>query len=302
MRCCRSAVRRALTISLLGAALLAQAEKQTPADVLKGAGYESVSLRRTGQNHWFIFGSVDGRRRSCLVDTGWSYTAVSTNTAARLATTNQIGRLELGGLVLTNVPVRSLDLRVNGQATSYDVVLGCDFLVAHQAVIDFHNSRLYLRLDRLPPENRIGLEAVFRAGGWNEIEMKLLSPPALTSQATIREVKTELLMDSGAMWSCLDQQLADEAGLRMAVSANRLSGPGANGQRGFAVTDLKTWSLGSVSMSERTFAVLDISDWGLGSNGKLFPQVKGILGGAELITNCAWMDCGSLKLWVKPRR
>lgn len=302
MRCFRSAVRRTLTISLLGTALLAQAEKQTPAEVLRGSGYESVSLRRTGQNHWFIFGNVDGRRRSCLVDTGWSYTAVSTNTAARLATTNRIGRLELGALVLTNVPVRSLDMRVNGQSTSYDVVMGCDFLVAHQAVIDFHNSRLYLRLDRLPPENRIALEAAFRTGGWNEVEMKLLSPPALTSQATIREVKTELLMDSGAMWSCLDQQLADEAGLRTAVSANRLSGPGASGRRGFAVTDLKTWSLDSVSMSERTFAVLDLSDWGLGSNGKLFPQVKGILGGAELIANRAWMDCGSLKLWVKPCR
>src|SRR6478609_11993992 len=280
MQRCRSAVRWGLVVSLICWSVRAAAEKPDVAARLKEHGYESVALRRTGQNHWFIFGRLDGRRRSCLVDTGWSYTAVSTNTADRLAATNRIDRLELGGLVLTNVPVHIGDMQVNGQPTAYDVMLGCDLLMAYQAVIDFRNSRLYLRMNKATSDDREGLGVAFRAGGWKEIEMQFRSPPALTSQATINATTLELLLDSGAMWSCLDDQLAREAGLQKAASANRLSGPGANGRRGFAVADLKTWSLGSVPMSERTFAVLDLSDWGLGSNGKLFPQVKGILGGA----------------------
>lgn len=293
--------RLAILLAALASGRVA-AETPAPAAVLQTHGYESVSLRRTGQNHWFLFGRVDGRRRSCLVDTGWAYTTVSTNTAARLAAPNQIERLELGGIVLSNMPVRASDLRVNGQPTAYDVVLGCDFLLAHQAVLDFRSARLYLRRNPATDEDQAALTAAFQATGRKEVGVRLQIPPALTVRAAIRETNTELLVDSGAMWSCLDAQLALRAGLRTAGSVHRMSGPGAGGQRNFAVADLPVWSLDSHRMPERTMAVLDLSDWGLGAKAKLFPQVEGILGGAELLATEAWLDCGQLKLWVRPAR
>ena len=42
-------------------------------------GYEQIELRRSGENRLFLFGKLDGRKHSLLVDTGWSFTTVSAN-------------------------------------------------------------------------------------------------------------------------------------------------------------------------------------------------------------------------------
>jgi predicted aspartyl protease len=264
-------------------------------------GYETVPLRRTDENHWFIFGRAEGRKRSCLVDTGWSFTTISTNTAARLAETNSLRRLDLSGVVLTNVPALTSDLRVNGEPTSYDVVLGCDFFRRYRAIIDCGAGKLYLRQPGAAPVDQQKMEAELKATGWNEIELREHTPPALTCVATVNGRVTELLVDSGAMWSCLDERFAAAISLRARSSPRQLLGPAANGKRAFAVADLKSWSLGSQPMPERTVAVLDLSAWGLGAEGKLFPRVEGILGGAELRALDAIIDCGNLKLWLRAR-
>ena len=106
-------------------------ERVAPAAVLLQLGYEAIPLRRTGENHVFLFGQVNGRRRSCLVDTGWSLATVSTNTAARLNPPGVIERLKLGSVVLTNESVVVQDMRINGRPAPYEVVLGCDFLMRH---------------------------------------------------------------------------------------------------------------------------------------------------------------------------
>ncbi len=283
--------------------LSSPASAKSPAAKLRATlaaqGYESIVLRRTGQNHWFVFGQMEGQRRSCLIDTGWAYTSVSRSLATRLSFTNQIEQLKVGDLVLSRVPVRVADLQVNGQATGYAVVLGCDFLLAHQALMDFRNARLYLR--RHPPsgEQHRALDAALSSTGRAAVTVQLQHPPALTAVATIREINTQLLVDSGAMWSCLDSKFAQRAKLSSVKSIQRIFGPGASGQRNFAVADLASWSLGMVPMKECSVAVLDLSDWGLGDRAKLFPSVEGILGGSELLTTEAWLDCGQLKLWLK---
>ena len=54
---------------LVGAAL--------PHQVLPGMGFETIELRRTADHHLYLSGKVDGRRRSFLVDTGWSETTLN---------------------------------------------------------------------------------------------------------------------------------------------------------------------------------------------------------------------------------
>lgn len=294
----RAAVLGGLIALVLTAGFAAAAERRSLGATLGDAGFETVSLRRTGQQHLFIFGQVEGRRRSCLVDTGWSFTTVSTNTAGRLVGANAVRELKLGIVVLTNIPVVVSDLRVNGQPTAYDVVLGADFLLRHQAIVDCGGNKLYLRRSEVSAPNAFDLGPLLGKAGWVGIPLQLRTPPAVTIAAHINGQATELLVDSGAMWSCLDQRFAAAAGLRSCASLNRMTGPAVGQRRAYAVADVKSWSLGLAPRGERTFAVFDLADWGLGAGGKLFPDVAGILGGAELKVWNALIDCGNRKLWV----
>ncbi len=297
--------RRRILGILAGAILAAVADgtgaaaQRIPAAVLSQLGYELIELRRTGQNHLFLFAQVNNRRRSCLVDTGWSFTTVSTNTAARLNPPLTIGQFKLGRVILTNEPVMVQDMRVNGRPAPYDVVLGCDFLTRHHAVIDCANNRLYLRRTAPSPEQAEVLERQLRNAGKLAIELKRHRPPALTCQAKINQQPVALLVDSGAVWSCLDAKTAAALNLQLSPSPNRIRGAGAAGQRELAVADLKQLQIGEREVRRLSVAVLNLADWGLGADGKVLENVGGILGGGELATLGAVIDCHQLKLWLQ---
>jgi len=298
----RSFLKTGLLFAWLWPLLAVAAPRLDLGRTLTQLGYEMVELRRTGDNHLYLFGKVDGRRRSCLVDTGWSFSTISTNTAARLMEPNRIAQLTLGRVVRTNEVVRVEDLRVNGRPTSYDVVLGCDFLRRHHAIIDCGERRLYLRTEALTLGQQNELQSKLAAAGFRKVEMKPREPWALTCTAQVNGSAVELLVDSGAMWSCLDTDLAKSLKLRALPTLNHMTGPAANGQRSFAVADLKSWQLDEVLMPETSAAIFHLKDLGLGPEGKLFPDVGGILGGAELRKQHAVIDCGELKLWLRPGR
>jgi predicted aspartyl protease len=269
---------------------------------LQQRGYETVTLRRTAANHWYVVGRVEERRRSCLVDTGWSFTTVTTNTAAALARTNRIAELKLGRIAMTNVPVRAADLRVNGRPTSYDVVLGADFLIQHQAWLDCGAGRLYLRQTPLPAAERIQLEEWLQQHGWVAVRLTRRSPPTWSLATLIQNHPVELLVDNGATWSCLDPATAQAANLQVLPSLHQISGPAAGGKRNFSVAQVRDWRWEDRIISSRSVAVLALRDWGLGPEGELFPDVGGILGGAELLAARVLVDCAGDKLWIPRRR
>jgi len=275
-------------------------ERFNPATALPPLGYEAVELRRTGENHLFLLGQVNGRRRSCLVDTGWSLATVSTNTAARLNPPRVIEQLKLGRVVLTNEPVVVQDMRVNGRPAPYDVVLGCDFLIRHHAVVDCANNRLYLRRAAPPPTATEEFARRLRQAGWVALQMKRHQPLALTCEARINGQPVTWLVDSGAVWSCLDAKIAGSLNLRLTPSPNRIRGAGAAGQRALAVADLRQFQIGGRELRHLSVAVFSLTDWGLGADGKALEKVGGILGGSELATLGALIDCRELQLWLRP--
>ena len=228
----------ALLAGLLLATTLAatRAEAASLATELKRLGYQEIELRRTGENHLFLFARVNGRRRSCLVDTGWSLTTISTNTAQRLTTPDSLDELKLGRVTLTNEPTVVQDLRVNGQPTAFDLVLGCDFLIRHHAVIDCAGRRLYLRREALANESMSELAALLRGRGFVAVDLKRHDPLALTCAAKLNGRDVELLVDTGAMWSCLDTETARALELRVDPSANQITGAAAAGKRAIGVT------------------------------------------------------------------
>lgn len=269
--------------------------------LLRELGYARIELRRTEENHLFIFGEIDGRRRSCLVDTGWSFTTISTNAAGQLREPGRISELTLGRVALTNVPVKTQDLRVNGQRAPYEVVLGCDFLWQQHAVLDCARARLYVRAANLAPNAAEQMHAALTQLGYTTIRLQKQQPPALTTRATVGGRQIELLVDSGARWSCLDASSVRRLKLKPAPAYGRMSGPGATQSQGFAAVEIDSLRLGEVAIRTSALAVLDLADWGLGENGTVFPQLDGLIGNGELSSAQAVIACEAGMLWLRAR-
>jgi predicted aspartyl protease len=274
-------------------------------------GYEQIELRRTGENHLYVTGKLDGRCRSVLVDTGWSLTTISTNTAGKLhnpphnggtnhsSSTVTIGELKLGRIAFANEPALVEHVVFNRQPAAFDLVLGCDFLRRHFAVIACANRRLYVR-NAAPHENSPQTWAVsLRASGFQEVPLHLKRPSALTCLARVNGQPVELLVDTGAAWSCLDERQCARLGLNPLPSVVRITGAGATGTRQVAVAKVNLFQLGGVELGSPTLALLDLADWGLAAPGKTFCEVQGVLGGEILAQTGALIDCDQLMLWVR---
>ena len=299
--CLRALVCVLATVLCLECKLAAGEPSDFSRSLLK-LGYEQIELRRTDENRLFLFARVNGRKRSCLVDTGWSFTTVSTNTAARLTKSNLIDRLELGSASFTNQSVIAQDIRIAGQPAPFDVVLGCDFLLAHHAILDCMNRRLYLRRTVPTMGETASLERLFSDSGRASAEMKLRAPPAMIVATRLDGHTAQFLVDSGAVWSCLDVKTAREYNLRLSPSPNQISGAVSADKKSFHVTTARELTVAERKLKGVNLAVLSLEPWGFGPDGNLFNDVSGILGGAELIGNGAVIDFSSRKLWLHAKR
>jgi len=112
----------------------------------------------------------------------------------------------------------------------------------------------------------------------------------------------EMLVDTAAVWSTLDLRQLDRLGLRALPTLTKITGAGKTGTRRVAMAEAKSFALGDVLLKETDFALMDLSDWGFAVPGKHLSEVRGILGGHELLANRALIDFGALKLWVKQER
>jgi len=292
------------------------------AEELTRGGYEKITLRRTAENHLFLFGKLNGRRHSVLVDTGWSFTTVSTNAARSLPAASEQGfdsqepllkttsgspvvaldRLALGNVMFTNQPAFAQHIVANGQRAPFDVVLGCDFFLRNFAVIDCLKNRLYVRHSPPSPRQQEDFEQTLRGSGLVAVPLERKRPLALTCPARVNGEPVEMLVDTAAVWSCLDARQSVRLGVRPLPTPRKIIGAGATGARPVSVAEVKTFAVGDFASKSASFALLDLCDWGLGSPGKGLSDVQGILGGAELAASGAVIDCHALKLWVKPAR
>ena len=233
------------------------------------------------------------------MDTGWSYTTVATNVTRGMVDPSRLAILKLGRVTFTNQAVLAQGVDFNGQPASFDMVLGVDFLRRNFAMIDCGNRRLYTRRTAPTGAERELFEGALRRAGFHAVELKLNAPPALTAVALVNREPVELLVDSGAVWSCLDGRQGERLRLKPAPSATRITGAGATGTRGVAVAEVQSFQLGEVAMKVTTLAVFDLSDWGFAAPGRALAKVQGILGGDSLAANEAVIDCHALRLWLR---
>jgi hypothetical protein len=188
----------------------------------------------------------------------------------------------------------------NGQRAPFDIVLGCDFLIRNFAVIDCSKRRLHTRRTSPSSEQQAEFENALQQGGFLPVELRRTFPLALSCPARLNGKPAALLVDTGAVWSCLDTGLAKSLGLELLPTPRQISGVGGTGKRGFAVAKVNSVELGAVEMRRLNFAVLELGDWGLAAPGEALAEVRAILGGPELAACNAIIDCGSLRLWLKP--
>lgn len=273
--------------------------RQNLSHALARLGYEEIPLRVTGENRLYIFAKINGRKRSCLVDSGWSFTTISTNTAAGLERSNTVDLLELNTVLLTNEPVVVQDMRVNGQPASFDLVLGCDFLLSHHAILDYSTHRLFLRRSVPTSAEILAFEKVFSGTHYTPAQLKVFDPPAITVNASLNSHTNQLLVDSGAMFSCLDITIAKQINLRFTASPNQISSAVSSDRKNFGVSTIEKVRIGEHLIRDVNIAVLSLADWGFGPDGKLFKEVTGVLGGSELLSMHAVIDFNSQKLWMR---
>jgi len=289
---------------LLGTAMLLSgsagiaAERISLASTLAASGFEQITLRRTADNRFYRSGRLDGQRRSFLVDTGWSHTTV--NRANGTEATTRAG-FELGGVTFTNQILRQERMMMGGKPAPFDVVLGLNFLRRHFAVLDCGTGRLFTRREALTAGESQIIAATMKRAGYLAVELRHYENLAITCPVSMAGHAFELLVDSGAAWTCLDGGQAEAWGLKPQPSTTRLDGAGDTGNRGLAVATVKSLRLGEMEISRQTIGLLDLADWGLAQEGKALGEVKGLLGGEILGAYSAVIDCGGLKLWLKPR-
>ena len=309
MRCCgvRSETRYSRSGKFIGLviglfALLSgsagiAAEGKRPASALVLDGFDQIALRRTADNRLYLSGRLDGRRRSFLVDTGWSHTTVNQVGEAGSTTLSEI---ELNGVTFTHQPARQESVLMGGKPAPFGVVLGLDFLRRHFAVIDCGTGRLFTRREKPTAEDSETFAAAMLRAGFLAVELRRYENLAITCPASIANHSFELLVDSGAAWTCLDGRQAEAWGLKPQPSTTRLFGAGNTGTRGLAVAQVKSLRLGEMEIARATVGLVDLTDWGLAQKDKTLGEVKGLLGGEILEAHSAVIDCGGLKLWLKP--
>lgn len=269
-----------------------------PADVLAQQGFQQIALRRTADNRFYISGRLNGRRRSFLVDSGWSHTTVNRAGEAGMVT---LAEIKLGQVIYTDQPAVQERVRMGGKPAPFDVVLGLDFMRRHGAVIDCGTGRLFTRRTAAIAAEREQLAQAMQRAGFVAVELQLRENVALIVPARIENDAFELLVDSGAAWTCLDRRQAEAWGLKAQPSTTRLSGAGGTGTRGLAVAEVRSLRLGSVALAKVTVGLLDLAAWGLAEPGRSLAEVKGMLGGELLAAHQMVIDCGALQLWLRPR-
>lgn len=140
--------------------------------VMQAQGYHAVSLRRVVSNHDVLTATINGVTGQFIVDTGAAFSIVHSPRTPRfyLSRDDALGQrpatMPTGNITLTRYRLRSISVDNRGyrlpEMTSADLsalvgivaqtsgvnvdgIIGQDFLITNQAVIDVGQRRIYLR-------------------------------------------------------------------------------------------------------------------------------------------------------------
>ena len=306
-----------LPLLFLGQVLSAASAPATPTleSYLQKLGYGAIPLQRNKENKLFLTASLDSYRRTLTLDTGWSLTALDTTVARKFKTPQQWGvqlgdailgtnsgtnlvlirEMQVGSSRFLNQPAATMALKARG--FSFDGVLGGDFLRRNNAILDCAAKRLFVRGSALPSETQQKLARTLGNSGFRRIALKALSDLVFTCSAKINDTPLELLVDTGAVYTLVDEAAARRCGMLWGKTGGRLEGV----RRGMA-TELQSgkpraFEIGGVGMPIQgiDIGVGELEPWQIGGKES---GIQGILGAELLARASAVIDYGSDTLWI----
>jgi hypothetical protein len=155
-----------------------------------------------------------------------------------------IDSIQLGTALVTNIPAwRRTPARYAGPKVG-EAVLGRDFLLRTHAVVDCLDAQLYVRSS--PPSMvEVGaLEASFRKSNYRLAALKKSEAlvPHCFSRVNDHEVK--LLVDTGAVWSVVDDSVTSPARLRADWTGVLIAGVLGAPPTPLRVAEVGAWEVG----------------------------------------------------------
>ncbi|SRR5258706_9521455 len=284
---------------------------------LKKQGYISIVLERDQGNLLYVRPVFKGRKIRFTLDTGASGTLIDKSIAADLKKIDGV-QVKLDDKFLENVTDPALVLIENLQVGPIEFrnqpafvatvagdmfsdqkgILGCDFCVRHNAIIDCARRRLFVKTTAPTAETRSTLAQTLRRSGYVEVPLELTAGFPLACVAKANDEPIKLVVDTGATWNLLDERWGRVRRLSLTDTNVRIAGIGDIGSHAMQVTRLQKFELGDLTLKDVYFGLTSLDAWGLSDRGKWMPDTNGLLGAETLAENGALIDYASMTLWV----
>jgi predicted aspartyl protease len=284
---------------------------------LQRLGYGVIPLDRTAQNKLVVRAEINGRSHSLMVDSGWSVTALDASIARKSKTPGQLGvqvvdpvlgnieqddlvlieRFKIGAAEFRNQPVASMALKARGRSTAG--VLGCDFMIRHHAILDCGAKRLYVRAEPLQPELAEALGRTLSGSGYHLARLKRSEALVPICNATINDMPVDLLVDSGGVWTILNETIARRLKLVTSRTGIRIEGVKRGMSSELLTAPVKTLKAGDRPLPLRgiLIGVGDLEPWIPEGSSHV---AQGVLGAELLAQSGAVIDFQSTNLWFVP--
>lgn len=288
------------------------------AEQVEKLGYRTVVLQGSGSSQPTAQAVFADTKLSLLVDSGWSVTALDERVARDWKTAAQTGarigdalfrrmdpasvvvleNLHLGSTTFPAVPMLLRSLK-RGSGLRQDGVLGGDFLGRNFSLFDCGGRRLHVREFGLIRESREVLESFLRAKGYEAIGLRNTGALVFACEVKIAGQTVNLLVDTGAAATVIDQDSANRLGLDPDDKRGRaIRGAGRIGSSWLYQTQIGSLGLGGITLTNLTIGVSDLSRWGIAGDGSRIEGVDGLMGMDVLGRSQAVIDYQGGKLWV----
>jgi predicted aspartyl protease len=290
-----------------------EAQGRISFDALQRDGYGMVPIKRPQPNVLTVLATVNGRRMSLIVDTGWGKEGITVHSGSMAGSPllteevkdfgtslsgakltrfqkTQADRVTLGNVELTQVPLFLGNIKgLQGhmfRTVGADGFIGAGFLNTCGAIIDLHNLRLYLR----PPGkgSRAVIGPALNAAGLSEAP--LLS--GCLVDVEVNGFAAKMILDTGAFFTQADKRAAPQfKALGHSSRVQTIDASGATMETQI-IRNLRSFKIGSVSVRAPDLRLATL-DFYTKTGGK----VIGILGMDILGSNGTIIDFGNHKIY-----
>ena len=304
----------------------AQAKYKAGAVVVK-EGYALVPLTYYGDaNRLFAEVKINGRSAILMVDTGMPFCVLPMDKSVHFALLPDLARrgpnkgrrdfklngedallaqadLSIGPVQSTNLKMAELkpggqlvgSLRMGDLAgLNVDGILGANFLIQHDAVIDVQRHELFVKVDPKAPDI---FALALPKGKWSSIPV-LAAGERIVVPGQVEGVAARLIVDTGAPYTSLSARFCQQAGVHDSffTFSEGVLGYGDDLEAKGKVRDFR---VGNYAVRNQELAASPSFDRAFMQSKTEKPFFAGLLGIDFLGNNLAFIDYGNRTIYLK---